>query len=88
MEIAEHVPVKANDLFLRIWKNIGLMVSLEIAKQIVLTIVDNDEEKAQAPKKRDSSQKGEGKGVKTSRWLLFVPPNIKNKGNPYTELVP
>lgn len=55
------------------------MTSLEVAKQVVLTIAGSDKEETTVPRKRAPPHKGKGKGVTKSSPTSVVPPNPKNR---------
>lgn len=76
LEPAMPIPIKARDPFLRIRKKIGPMLNLEVRRQTVLTIA---EEEAPTPKKKasPSSPKKEGKKVLRRRVLLETTPKIQ-----------
>lgn len=76
----EPVLFKAKDPFLRIWKDIGPIISLEVMKQTTLTIAgDGDERRAPTPKKRAPPQKRK-KGIKMPSYAAIAPQNPKGKG--------
>lgn len=79
LEIAKLVPIKFRDLFLKIRKNIGSMVSLEATEQHAVTITDGDEEKSPTPKKRIHHRNGTKKVMKSHGAALPYNPIDKGK---------